>query len=76
MKFNFGSFNDGEIKFARTNYNGFTVEFQGWNSTTQPYDKVIVAKDNETLFVGRNICLDSVSEENVKHYVSEALKQG
>lgn len=75
MEFKFGNFRDGEIKFAKTELDGFTVEFQGWNSESQPYDTVIIIKDGEIKFT-KDVRIDNVRSiglSEVKRLIEEAF---
>lgn len=78
MNFEFGDFRDGEIKFARVKLNGLTVEYQGWNSQTQPYDRVLVVRDGKIVF-SKSVNINDVRGvrlSEVEHLIEEALKQG
>ena len=59
MEFEFGDFRDGEIKYARVELDGFTVEFQGWNSHLQPYDRVLVIRDGQ-IVLSKTVKIDNV----------------
>lgn len=80
MEFEFGSFRDGEIKFAKTEIDGFTVEFQGWNSCSQPYGKVLVIKDGQ-IVLSKTVKIDDMSRvrlsevERLIEETKEALKK-
>ena len=80
MEFEFGNFRDGEIKFAKTELNGFVVEYQGWNSSSQPYDRVLVIHNNE-IVLSKNVNLFAVKNlrrsdvELLINEAKEALKK-
>lgn len=68
---------DGNVLFAKTNVNGFRVEFQGHNSyPVDRYTKVTVSRNGKVLLVKNNIVLDHIFDADVDRYIKEALKQG
>lgn len=68
---------DGNVLFAKTEINGFVVEFQGHHEyPVDRYTKVTVSRNGKTLFEEDNLVLDYILDAHVDHFVQKALMQG